>query len=134
MFKEQTMQSMWKKNNILKTIILVLVISYVIYNVNYYNPSLPFNSFLHHYYGKDDGITRQIESTCFLSALFYFVLSTRNKMLFFLLGFVAGFLSILISIFIFYPITDNSLFGHMLGCGLFIGSFYIIPGRWKYTV
>lgn len=67
-----------QKNKTIKTVILILIISYVVYNVNYHT-SWMFNSFLHHYYGKDDGIVRQVESVCILSALFYFTLADRKK-------------------------------------------------------
>ena len=114
---------------IIKTGTLVLIISYVIYNVNY-KTSLPFNSFLHHFYGKDDGITRQAQSVCLLSALFYFVLATRRKILFLLLGLAIGLLCFILSLFIAFRLTDNTLFPHVMACVLFIGVYYFLPRKW----
>ena len=114
-----------------KTFTLILIISYIVYNVNY-KTSWPFNSFLHRYFGKDDGIFRQLESTCMLSALFYFTLASRRKIVFLLLGFVTGLLSYIFSLFISHTLTDNLLFTHIFACILFIGLYYALPRRWKY--
>ena len=123
---------MEKYKTIIKTTILILIISYVVYNVNYHTTWI-FNSFLHHHYGKDNGISRQIQSACILSALFYFVLATSKKILFLLIGFVIGLLSIILSIIIGYRFVDNNLFPHILSCVIFISLFYLLPKRWLYA-
>jgi len=123
---------MQETKTIIKTVTLVLIISYVVYNVNYYKASWPFNSFLHHHYGKDDGITRQVESVCLLSALYYFVLANRRKLFFLLLGFVVGLLSIILSVRVSYSLMDNILYCHILACILFICVFYLLPGKWSH--
>ena len=121
------------KTTIIKATSLVLIIVYVVCNVNY-KTSLPFNSFLHRYYGKDDLIVRQFESICLLSALFYFVLATRKKFLFLLIGFAIGFLSFLLSNYISYNLTDNIMYPHIFACVLFTCTFYLLPRRWKHDV
>jgi hypothetical protein len=75
---ERCAMQLTMKNKIITTVILFIIISYVVYNVNY-QTAWAFNSFLHRYYGKDNGVVRQIESTCFLSVLFYFVLATKKQ-------------------------------------------------------
>ena len=120
---------MQKNKTIIKTAILILIISYVVYNVNY-RTSWMFNSFLHHYYGKDNGVVRQVESVCILSALFYFILANRKKILFLLLGFVVGLLAFILSIYISYSFTDSIIFPHILACILFIIIFYVLPRKW----
>ena len=121
---------MQNTNTIVKTVSLIIIISYIVYNVNY-ETSWPSNSFLHHAYGKDDFISRRLESVCTLSALFYFVLATKRKILFLLLGFVLGLLSFILSFYLFFRLTDNDLFPHIFAFALSIGLYYVIPRRWK---
>jgi hypothetical protein len=120
---------MKKNKTIIKTVILIFIISYVVYNVNYHTTWMP-NSFLHHHYGKDNGIIRQAESVCILSALFYFILANRKKMLFLLFGFGVGLFTFILSTYVSYGFTDSLIFPHILACVLFISLFYVLPTKW----
>jgi hypothetical protein len=120
---------MKRNKTIIKTVILILIISYVVYNVNYHT-SWMFNSFLYRHYGKDNGIVRQVQSVCILSPLFYFILANRKKILFLLLGFVVGLLTFILSTYISYPFTNSMIFPHILACVLFISFFYALPTKW----
>lgn len=111
---------------IIKTISLLLLIGIVIYNVNYYTGGF-LNSILYRHYGKDGGVTRQLQAVSLLSALYYVVLTTNKRLIFFVIGLFMGILSYIVSRFISYNFTsDVGPFCSIFACAISIASFYII--------
>jgi len=113
-----------KKYNLI-VLLIVLNLVLVIY-LNYKISSFD----LRFYYGKDDGFFTRLEATCLMSCLYFGLLSKKRKLLFSIVGFVVGILSILISyLTVFYFLDFDGVFYHLFAILLFIFTFHLIDKR-----
>lgn len=108
------------KRKIIFTLFIVLTIFVIAFIENRIN-----SNDLRFYHGKDDGAFVEFQSICILSALFFLVMSKKNKIINCLIGFVLG---IIIGIFSYLFLAYIGVFGltfNIIGCLLFMILFFV---------
>jgi type III secretory pathway component EscS len=106
-----------------KLVILLIVFAIIIIWLN--NEIVKGN--MSFYHGKDNGFIVRIESICFMSLLFFLIMSNRKRIILSILGFIIGFISSVFSYFISFSIINNpGISFHVLACTLFICFYFLI--------
>lgn len=107
---------------VLFIILTVFIIIYIENGINSYD--------LKFYHGKDNGAFVEFESICILSAIFFLIMSKKNKIINCIIGFILG---IIIGIFSYLMLANFGIFGlafNVVGCLLFIIVFFVLE-KWK---
>jgi hypothetical protein len=114
------------RNKLKFGILIAIVISIIIYLEFKINSNLSFHQ------GKDQGFFIRIESICFLSTIFYFLMTRKKRFIMTFLGFFIGLFSVIISYLICLLIIDFRYSGfifHLLSSLIYIGNFFWIEKR-----
>lgn len=82
----------------------------------------------HWHYGKDGGFFPRMECSIILSPISYCILAKKNKLIFGIIGFIIGYLSIIISMLFInrYTSLDN-IFYHILSIFFVFIIFFCLP-------
>jgi hypothetical protein len=87
---------------------------------------------LDYYNGKDGGLIIRFETAIIMSAVYFFLLTKKNKIIFFFLGVIIGVLSTFISYLILGKLTSlNDVFYQLTTTILFIWAFHFIEKKLK---
>ncbi|PTT02908.1 hypothetical protein DBR27_10750, partial [Flavobacterium sp. HMWF030] len=77
--------------------------------------------------GKDGGIFSGFKMIILLSSIYFLVLTKHNKFIFFIIGFLIGIVSFLVSYFAVFWISNSSdIYFYLLAMLLFVLSFHLI--------
>lgn len=107
-----------------KALILLLILIYigVIFYVNF-----KIETDISYHSGKDGGIFSGFKMIILLSSIYFLVLTKHNKFIFFIIGFLIGIVSFIVSYFAIFWISNSSdIYFYLLAMLLFVLSFHLI--------
>ena len=103
-------------------LLLILINIGVIFYVNF-----KIETDISYHSGKDGGIFSGFKMIILLSSIYFLVLTKHNKFIFFIIGFLIGIVSFLVSYFAVFWISNSSdIYFYLLAMLLFVLSFHLI--------
>lgn len=103
-------------------LLLILINISVIFYINF-----KIETDISYHSGKDGGIFSGFKMIILLSSIYFLVLTKHNKFIFFIIGFLIGIVSFLVSYFAVFWISNSSdIYFYLLAMLLFVLSFHLI--------
>ncbi|GHT17515.1 hypothetical protein FACS189429_1770 [Bacteroidia bacterium] len=103
---------------LLLLIITLAGVFYIDYKVRAFDMS--------YYHGKDNGLIVRLEWVCLMSGIYYAIWAKRRKIIFALLGIIAGFIAVSISYLFIINLTNlRDIFYHLLSVALVVFSLIL---------
>ena len=103
-------------------LLLILINIGVIFYVNF-----KIETDISYHSGKDGGIFSGFKMIILLSSIYFLVLTKHNKFIFFIIGFLIGIVSFIVSYFAIFWISNSSdIYFYLLAMLLFVLSFHLI--------
>lgn len=104
------------------TLLLILINISVIFYINF-----KIETDISYHSGKDGGIFSGFKMIILLSSIYFLVLTKHNKFIFFIIGFLIGIFSFIVSYFAIFWISNLSdIYFYLLAMLLFVVSFHLI--------
>ncbi|KIO52113.1 hypothetical protein IW18_13350 [Flavobacterium hibernum] len=103
-------------------LLLILINISIIFYINF-----KIETDISYHSGKDGGIFSGFKMIILLSSIYFLVLTKHNKFIFFIIGFLIGIVSFLVSYFAVFWISNSSdIYFYLLAMLLFVLSFHLI--------
>ena len=103
-------------------LLLILINISVIFYINF-----KIETDISYHSGKHGGIFSGFKMIILLSSIYFLVLTKHNKFIFFIIGFLIGIVSFLVSYFAVFWISNSSdIYFYLLAMLLFVLSFHLI--------
>ena len=103
-------------------LLLILINISVIFYINF-----KIETDISYHSGKDGGIFSGFKMIILLSSIYFLVLTKHNKFIFFIIGFLIGIVSFLVSYFaVFWIFNSSDIYFYLLAMLLFVLSFHLI--------
>ena len=103
-------------------LLLILINISVIFYINF-----KIETDISYHSGKDGGIFSGFKMIILLSSIYFLVLTKHNKFIFFIIGFLIGIVSFIVSYFAIFWISNSSdIYFYLLAMLLFVLSFHLI--------
>lgn len=103
-------------------LLLILINISVIFYINF-----KIETDISYHSGKHGGIFSGFKMIILLSSIYFLVLTKHNKFIFFIIGFLIGIVSFLVSYFaVFWIFNSSDIYFYLLAMLLFVLSFHLI--------
>ena len=103
-------------------LLLILINISIIFYINF-----KIETDISYHSGKDGGIFSGFKMIILLSSIYFLVLTKHNKFIFFIIGFLIGIVSFIVSYFAIFWISNSSdIYFYLLAMLLFVLSFHLI--------